>query len=279
MSSVYKTFSITIKALEAIHPDLAANFTFKIFQRTRKLPLKKREKVFYKQAQKSVLDSPYGKIPVFELGPKNAPLVLLVHGWESNAGCLAGVANILLKKGYRILTLDLPAHGHFKGNSTNLIQCKRALKWMLKHKVPKGTNFSVVSHSFGSAVAGFALAKNDYTVNQFVMLSTFNRIPQIFEDFKNLLDIPDGVYVRLMDKAAKLLSTKMDKLSVAQQLTDVSYQQLTIIHDVRDKVIPIAYAQEVVKAIPNIDFIELERVGHYRMLWAQKTYAHIQRIF
>lgn len=276
---MYKTISFTIKAFEAIHPDLAANFTFKIFQRTRKLPLKPREKVFYKQATKSVLNSPYGKIPCYQIGNKNAPLIVLVHGWESNAGCLAGVANILTKKGYQILSIDLPAHGYSKGNTTNLIECKNALKWVLKHKVDPNQSLSVVSHSFGSAVAAFALANSNYQVNNFVMLSTFNRVPQIFEDFKNLLKITDGVFERFQNKVAKLLETKLDKLSVAQQLNDVNYKQLTIIHDAKDKVIPIAYAKEVFTELPTTTFIELQRVGHYRMLWSQKTYDHIQRIF
>jgi len=52
--------------------------------------------------------------------------VILVHGWDSNAGSMSKIAEALVKKNKRVIAFNLPGHAFSKSSSTNLIECKDA---------------------------------------------------------------------------------------------------------------------------------------------------------
>ena len=49
------------------------------------------------------VDSPYGSIRVYEFGPEDGRKVLLLHGVSTPCLSLAGVAQILADRGYRVM--------------------------------------------------------------------------------------------------------------------------------------------------------------------------------
>ncbi|KAL5263393.1 hypothetical protein ACHWQZ_G008681 [Mnemiopsis leidyi] len=54
---------------------------------------------------------PWGQVKGIEIGPKDAPPVLMVHGWLDN--CYSFVPLLtMLPKNRRYIALDLPGHGH-----------------------------------------------------------------------------------------------------------------------------------------------------------------------
>jgi alpha-beta hydrolase superfamily lysophospholipase len=144
------------KTLSILWPSKAGEKAFYAFQRTRRLPFKKAEIKFYETARRFEVVHPNEKVNAYELGDPKGKLVLLVHGWESNAGSMGAIANRLSREGYRVVALDLPAHGKSALAHTNLHECREALRAVIYQLRP--ASFSIVSHSFGSAVSAFALA-------------------------------------------------------------------------------------------------------------------------
>ena len=64
----------------------------------------------------------------------SAQIALLVHGWESRATQMAPLVPDLQALGYQVIALDMPAHGHSSGSTTNvyafaqtLLQAQRLL--------------------------------------------------------------------------------------------------------------------------------------------------------
>ncbi len=47
-------------------------------------------------------------------------------------------------------------------------------------------------------------------------------------------------------------------------------QKATIIHSKGDRVIPVEKSRMTHKAIPQSELIELEELGHYRILWSEQ---------
>lgn len=274
-----KTFILTLlrkyyALCSALFPTWAGASAFRLFQKTRKLPFKKSERQFYNRARKFEVVHPHENIHGYELGNPHGKLVLLVHGWESNAGSMGGIALALAEEGYRVVALDLPAHGYSRLTHTNLRDCREALRALIFQLRPTEP-FSIVSHSFGSAVATYALSGSRYAVDDFIMLTSPNRLIDIFDAFRNQISLGNEAYEEMLDRAALLLNEPVPTLSVEDKALQVQYNQLTIIHDVNDKVLPYAISFRLANRLPRTNLIPLKNTGHYRMLWNTEVVSTI----
>jgi pimeloyl-ACP methyl ester carboxylesterase len=96
--------------------------------------------------------TPEGEVALQWAG--TGPAVLLLHGWEGQASDLAAFASPLLEAGFRVLALDLPAHGESAGRQTSIPQSARALRAVGE---AIGPLHAVIAHSIGAAVLVEAL--------------------------------------------------------------------------------------------------------------------------
>jgi pimeloyl-ACP methyl ester carboxylesterase len=259
-----------------VWPAHAALKAFQVFQRTRKLPVKKVERQFYNEARKFEVVHPRENIRAYESGNPQGKLVLLIHGWESNAGSMGAIANALADDGFRVIALDLPAHGCSTLTHTNLRECREAVRALIYQLRPVEP-FAVVAHSFGSAVATYALSGSRYVVDHFIMLTTPNRLIDIFDTFKTRIALGNKAYERMLDHAFTILNEPVREISVEQKALDVNYRKLILIHDVNDKVIPFAWSQRLVHKLPNTELVTLAQTGHYRMLWNPEVINHVRQ--
>ncbi|MTI29452.1 alpha/beta hydrolase, partial [Xanthovirga aplysinae] len=190
--------------LSILWPSLAAKRAFFLFQKPQKKAFRKNELGFYQKAKHFKVSFHLEDIDCYELGNSEGELVFLVHGWESNAGSLSAIGFDLVKEGYRVIALNLPGHGYSKLKHTNLIICKEALLKVINEISPKDP-FSVVAHSFGSAVSTFALSESNYKIRNLILLTTPNQIERIFLEFKNIIHLGDSAYQKLLDKVHHVL--------------------------------------------------------------------------
>jgi pimeloyl-ACP methyl ester carboxylesterase len=249
-----------------ISPRRAGSKAFRLFQKTRKLPFKKIEQEFYNQARAFEIKHPNENIYAYETGNPDGKIVVLVHGWESNAGSMGAIANMLAHEGYRVVALDLPAHGQSKLTHTNLPVCREALRALIFHLNPTEP-FSVVSHSFGSAVTAYALSGSRYEVDQFIMLTSPNRLIDIFDEFKNTINLGQRAYQHLLNLTERILHERVESSSVEEKARHIRAKNITILHDINDKIIPYANSLRLGSKLPQAELITLKDVGHYRMLW------------
>ena len=260
-----------------ISPRRAGAKAFRLFQKTRKLPFKKAEQQFYNQARPFEIKHPNENIYAYETGNPEGELVLLVHGWESNAGSMGAIANMLTHAGYRVVALDLPAHGKSNLLYANLQLCREALRALIFHLNPTKP-FSIVSHSFGSAVSTYALSGSSYEVNHFIMLTSPNRLIDIFNEFKNMIGLGSKAYQHLLSKAETILNERVETLTVEDKARDMRVKEITILHDINDKVLPYANSLRLGSKLPQAKLITLNNVGHYRMLWNADVIRRIQTV-
>lgn len=266
--------SMYFKVLSSISPRLAGKKAFKLLQKPRRLKFKPREEAFYKKSHSYEVDTPYGIITCYEVGEPSGDLVFLVHGWESNAGSMSGVGKQLAENGHRVISMDLPAHGKNKGTHTNLFECKEVLKSII-YRINPEKPFSIVSHSFGSAVATFALSEIDYALDQFICLTSPDKLSSLFEIFKDMFKLPRKAYTNMISHIEPLFGMPLENITVEKLIPGVDYNQLSIIHDVHDKVLNIEFSKKILHGRPRAELITIEGSGHYRMLWNDEVYAHI----
>jgi len=259
------------KVYSSISPRLASKKAFSVFQKVRMKEIRDRERPFYEKAKhfkvKVQLNAiKQEKIDCYSLGHSSNPLVVLVHGWDSNAGSMAAIADSLVKEGYFTISFNLPGHAFYKSNSTNLVECSTVFQGVMEYLSPRKPEV-IISHSFGSAVVAHGLSKMDTPIEKLIFLTNPNKIEDIFTAFKNHIGLSEKAYQHLISHTEGLLNDSIKSLAVEENVKNVSVDQLLLIHDQEDKVLPYQNAKQVADAHPSAALITLENVGHYRMLW------------
>ncbi|MEZ4722544.1 MAG: alpha/beta hydrolase [Flavobacteriales bacterium] len=276
MKTILKLISIYIKAISMISTELAVNEAFNIFQRPRKLKIRKHEQEFLDEHPPQSLSTPDGNVKYYELGDKQGPLVFLVHGWESNAASLSGIGEALVAEGFHVVSFDTPAHGLSEEKRANLMTMANHMRAVLRHFNPS-TSFSVVAHSFGSITSSYALSKENYEIDQLVYLTSPMNLKDIFLEYKDRVKLSGSVYEGMVGKAESILGESLDEITMLKKTACISYQHLLLIHDQKDKMLPFKYSEELANKLPRTKLIALEGSGHYRMLWDARVINSITR--
>lgn len=265
-----KLIQLYYQIVSIISPKWAAKSAFSIFQKVRKKDIRTREQPFYKEANKYVTPFDNEDIDCYEFGVENEDVVLLVHGWDSNVGCMYAMIDGLLAKNKRVIGFNLPAHAFHESSRTNLHVAKEAFKAVF-NQLPNQNNVAVISHSFGSAMTAYALSEMNVQVDQLIFLSTPNHIIHIFEEFKELIKLGDKAYELLIEKADQVLGESLKKLRIEEKITKAKFNHLHLIHDKIDKVIPFKNSEDIHNVVDNSTLHPFNRVGHYRMLWVDEV--------
>lgn len=261
---------IYFKMLSFLSPSLAGLAAFNFFQRPLNKKIRPKELSFFNAAKSFKVKYYLEGIHCFELGPNDGPFVLLIHGWESNAASMSAIGLQLAEEGYHVIMFNLPGHGFSKLKKTNIKICKEALLEVINHVNPSGP-FSVVSHSFGSAVTTYALSKTTYHVNKLVLLTSPNRIMDVFKEYSDFVGLNQKAHEKLCKRASKLLREPLDELAVENLGEKIRYDHMTIIQDEADKIIDKQKAIAIDKHWNRSELIFVKKKGHYRMLWDEEV--------
>lgn len=261
-----KLIQTYFRLASSIAPSIAGNQAFELFQRPLNKKVRAKELSFYKVAKSFTIRHYLEDIQCYELGNPSGPMVLMVHGWESNAASLSAIALKLAEEGHHVILFNLPAHGFSKLKKANIKICKEVFLEVINHLNSKQP-FSVVAHSFGSAVTAYALSKTTHQVNKLVFLTSPNRITQIFQDYSDFIGLNQKAHLQLCKRAENILHEPLDNIRVDRLSEKIRYNRLVLIHDTYDKIIPKKNSVDIYNQWPNSELQLLEKTGHYKMLW------------
>ncbi|MBV9823127.1 MAG: alpha/beta fold hydrolase [Actinobacteria bacterium] len=88
-----------------------------------------------------------------DLGPVDAPVVLLIHGIMSDSTTWDRAIELLAGYGYRVLAPDLPGHGESDKVAESYLLPDFSASLVALLEELRATDATVVGHSFGGAVA------------------------------------------------------------------------------------------------------------------------------
>jgi pimeloyl-ACP methyl ester carboxylesterase len=121
------------------------------------------------------------RVRVIEGGQRNAPAVLLVHGWGGYTYSFAEMIPALLHAGFRIVALDLPGHGLSDKPAEESWYSEESLTRIVVQVVEREKlgQFAYIGHSMGGLL-GLRLALNSTpSLRRLVLISSagLTRIP------------------------------------------------------------------------------------------------------
>jgi len=273
-----KLIKLYYTLLSILSPKLASNSAFELFQKVRKKDIREREQPFYDKALHYVVKYNKEDLDCYEFGKEYKDVVVLVHGWDSNAGSMFGFIDKLLADKKRVIAFNLPGHAFYKEGKTNYLECKEAFE-LIVNNLDVYDRISFISHSFGSGVVAYGLSELNIKVDKLVLLTSPNFVIEIFKDFKNMIGLGDKAFELMANKASGLLGEDVKKVSTEDKLQLVDFNEALLIHDKNDKIIPFANTISINKAVKNSRIESFENIGHYRMLWnddvIQKSIAFV----
>ncbi len=193
-------------------------------------------------------------------GPKK---VLLIHGWEGQAGNFADLVEKLLEADYTIYAFDAPSHGYSSRGKTSLFEFTELVGVLIRKFEVK----TLVSHSFGGVATTYALSNNpDLHMDKYLRLTTPDRVSERINDVSESIGITQQVKELLIKRLEKETGQNVASLNVSNFVQKIHVQEALIIHDKDDKVIPIERARNVYEHWPQAGFSTLEGTGHFRIL-------------
>ncbi|WP_298546339.1 alpha/beta fold hydrolase [uncultured Aquimarina sp.] len=189
--------------------------------------------------------------------------VLLIHGWEGQAGNFSDLVAILLENGYTVHSFDAPSHGFSSKGGTSLFEFSELVGVLIKKYNVK----SLVSHSFGGVATTYALFNNpELSIKKYVLLTTPDKFTERIDDVSEMVGINDNVKSKLINRLEKETGIPIETLNVSEFVKTINVQKALIIHDKNDKVIPISRSKNVHQNWAASEFREVEGTGHFRIL-------------
>ncbi|MEO1653549.1 MAG: alpha/beta hydrolase [Bacteroidota bacterium] len=253
--------------LDQFFPSLAAQQMYQVMSNPKVRKLRDFEEEILNQSQKEVIAFRNFEIQTYTWGPATGKVILMVHGWEGQAGNFGALVDLFLEKGYQVVAFDGPAHGHSTKAPTNMFEFGDFVSLMLQKHRPE----YVISHSFGSVTTAGAIRRNpDIPIKQWIMVTTPYQFKDRVEDIKIQLGVSDRTIHRLKKKIEADTQEKLEDLSMATYSPDLHHvDQLLIVHSKTDRILPIQAARKVNEVLPQSELIELDQLGHYGILWSE----------
>lgn len=201
----------------------------------------------------------HGWLRLTEYG--EGPTVILLHGWGGDQSSLRAFVDPLVNRGFKAVSVDLPAHGESSGATTNLIECGGAL---LQIMGKLGSPHGVVTHSFGGAVAAFAL-NHGFRADRVAMLAPPADLYELMLPVAGVMGLPMGVGEHALATFAERLDFKWEDLRVDRLIRSVEAPVL-VVHDRGDRMTPFGDGEQIAKAAPNGALHTTDGLGHRQVL-------------
>lgn len=262
----------SINLLSRIASKMLSNLAYKTLTNPQIKKLREHELAFLAKADKEKIKFKDFDIQTYKWGNQNDEKILLIHGWEGQAGNFTDIIPRLLENGYYVIAFDAPSHGFSSKGETSLFEFSDLVGKMLTDYQCK----KILSHSFGGVATTNALYNNqDIEIDKYVLLTTPDKFIQRIDDVVKYLGITEKVKNILVNRLEKEMNIDVRQVSVSDFVKEINVNQSLIIHDKNDKVVPISQSINVHKNWKNSQLKEIEGTGHFRILRTKEVVDNI----
>jgi pimeloyl-ACP methyl ester carboxylesterase len=212
-------------------------------------------------ARSSLIEHRGRSIATWHWGPRDAPAVLLAHGWGGYAAQMRGFVFPLLGAGYRVIAYDQPAHGVSEGKLTGLPDFADVLAEIAWHY---GEVQAVIGHSLGGTAAALALARG-LRVESVVAVSPPADLVGYSRRFARWHWIPEPVRGAMQAAIEERYGVRWSELELARLAPRLRARAL-VIHDRDDRMVPWTQGASFARQWPGARLLSTDGLGHRRIL-------------
>ena len=258
---ILRLFRLGFSIGGTLSPQLAGRLAYKLWFTPTRFPTPASEQAVLETAEIAYRKINGMNIATYSWG-QSGPTVLLVHGWSGRGTQLGAFVEPLISAGYRVLSLDCPAHGRSSGKQTTLYEIADVLLALHDHYGPFD---SVITHSFGGPCLAVAMQRGLHT-SSVVSICPPARVTALVEKFADTLAIPEKAEKDFIRRFEETFGKNiLEEASMVNNVHELDIPAL-VIHDEDDDDIPWHEGQDVAQAWKNASFIKTSTLGHRRIL-------------
>lgn len=272
------------RRLEGLPPALAGDLAFRLFctpqvsqwRHPEHPKLVARARYHLRGAQARRIETPVGGVQIHIIDPVPSGVlgtVLIVHGWTSEASFMTALAEPVRRVGFRVVLMDMPAHGASEGRATNLIDCARAT---LAVGQAIGPLAGIVAHSFGGMVSllameGGAPLAARLAVPQIALVASPNRLAQITRLFAEHWGLSSAGLRAFEKRLERVGHRPLGRFSSVALLAECPSARALVVHAPDDEAVPFTAAEEIAAALPQAELKVFQGLGHRNILFAPQV--------
>lgn len=187
----------------------------------------------------------------------NDDIILLIHGWESNASRWKKLLSHLKKTGKTIIAIDGPAHGKSSGKEFNVPIYAEFINQIVQKHNPK----TIIGHSIGGNAIAYFQAHYPHNFEKIILLGAPSDFKVILENYIKMLSLNKRVHHSLIDYVKTRFNVNVEDFSASKFLKDSPINGI-IAHDIQDTIVLFEEGKKIANAWSKAQFIETKGLGH-----------------
>lgn len=185
-------------------------------------------------------------------------VILLVHGWESNASRWEKLIPFLQKTKHTIVAIDGPAHGQSVGTEFNVIKYGEFINVVAQKFSPK----VLIGHSIGGAACVYYQSHfENKSVEKMILLGAPSDLHILIENYINLLSLNSRMKKSLDQYFIERFNVKLQEFSGKLFGQKIGIKGI-IAHDKLDTVVLFEESKKIASSWKDAVFIETNGLGH-----------------
>src|SRR3954462_3212616 len=260
--------NVRFAASRLLFPELAGEFAERLFLTPPRARDAGAAALDLIDARSSIVEHKRRSIATWRWGSRDAPAVLLAHGWGGHAAQMRAFVFPLLSAGYRVIAFDQPAHGVSEGRLTGLPDFADVLAEVAWHH---GEVEAVIAHSMGGAAAALAIARG-LGVKRVVTIGASLDVSFFSQQFARWYWIPQRVLSAMQSAVEERFGMRWSDLDMAKLAPRLSASAL-VIHDRGDRLVPWQKGASFARHWPGARLFPTRGLGHRRVLDDERVTA------
>lgn len=236
----------------------------------RKRPLKSLHQAVLEQANTGYLTATLFNDETLELVTytwgEGSKTVLLLHGWESKAVDYYQLIPQLLVRGYRVVSVDFPAHGNSPGKQSSLPEFIKVIHQFLQQEPLVE---AIIAHSLGGTAALTWLleqAQDTYPVKKLIMIGSPIVPKKFFEGVFNFLNIRQRVRKLFYDRARNKFGKGIEDFTLQTLDNSITHAQIYGLYDATDRIVGVEDMKAYQKANHQLQVQYFQGIGHHHLI-------------
>lgn len=253
-----RMLGVYLEALALISPAHAARKGFLLFCRPFRMPLTRKQLLFFNSAEKYQFGHEGHTVQVYRWG-RGEKKVLLLHGWQSHTYHWKLYIEAMRTEGYTIYSIDAPGHGLSSGNFLTVPLYSGLIEAFLRQHPGIHT---VAGHSLG----GFSLLYTLYrvpalSVNRVVLLAPPGEASDFISVFQKTLGLSKRTVDLVVNHFSQRFGVRLEFFSARRFAAGLKVKGL-IIHDEEDSEAPYRYSVPLNEVWGESKLITTKGFGH-----------------
>ena len=192
----------------------------------------------------------------------SGPSVCLAHGWGGHAGQLGAFVEPLVARGFRVLAVDMPAHGGSPGERTNLFEFARTLEAV---RELFGPLHATIGHSLGAAATVLCAARGT-ELGRLVLVAATARLRDEAVKFARRVGLAEqALLARMEELHGATIWADTTLVGLAPRAAERGARVL-VVHDELDREVDFADGAELARVWPGAELYATSGLGHVALL-------------